>query len=40
MLLQASFDYNGQISKANSFLDDAQQREAALKEQIIQLEKE
>lgn len=37
---EAAITLSSKISKANSFLDDAQQREAALKEQIIQLEKE
>lgn len=37
---EASITLSSKISKAKSFLDDAQQREAALKEQIIQLEKE
>jgi len=37
---KAAITLSSKISKANSFLDDAQQREAALKERIIQLEKE
>lgn len=37
---EAAITLSSKISKANSSLDDAQQREAALKEQIIQLEKE
>ncbi|KAL5101684.1 hypothetical protein RYX36_006011 [Vicia faba] len=37
---KAAITLSSKISKAKSFLDEAQQREAALKEKIIQLEKE
>lgn len=37
---EAAVTLSSKISKAKSFLDEAQQREAALKEKIIQLEKE